>query len=419
MKKILFYLFGVALLTAFHACSDNDSEQDDSIVPDKQQAIDAIVKVLEARSELSDFKDWFSAMNLSSISETQFTVFAPRNDTGNGTSFDSRAETLNGETVERHVVIGSYTKDQLTEGTVLKTVNGESVYVTRSGEEVQVNGIPLVGDAISAGQSKVYVIEEPLEERLAAYYVTIVEVRLLTKGNPESAPLEGVTVTGYDEDDNVIGTCQTGADGKATVEHVQPTLYYTISKDGYADKDNGWLVAGVDDNGNYIYVDANGDGILNLDDQVTSKYSIYHGDTEVEAADDPLYMIPVEQPSESDRIVFSEESQSYASEGIRFGAASDNETLYFTTNQMWSVEMTSNEWCTVSPVSGSVGNGSFTVSVTENTEDTDRSTSITLTAGTASQTLRVMQKGKEVEPENPSDVTSGNEGYGEDVVTWD
>ena len=97
------------------------------------------------------------------------------------------------------------------------------------------------------------------------------------------------------------------------------------------------------------------------------------------------------EPSVDAEITFTEESQSYVSGGMTFEAAADSKTVHFTTNQAWDVEVASGEWCTVSPASGSAGSGSFTVSVTENTEDADRSTSITLTAGTASQTLQVTQ----------------------------
>ena len=70
-----------------------------------------------------------------------------------------------------------------------------------------------------------FTVTEPLEERAAAYYVTKMQVNLLTKGNPEPAPLEGVTITVYDENDEnyvVIGTWQTDADGVVVIEHVQP-----------------------------------------------------------------------------------------------------------------------------------------------------------------------------------------------------
>ena len=76
--------------------------------------------------------------------------------------------------------------------------------------------------------------------------------------------------------------------------HVQPTIYYTVSKEGYSDTVNGWRVSGVDENGEYMYVDYNGDGVLDNNDVITEKYSWYHGDTEVESAPSPCYMVPVE-----------------------------------------------------------------------------------------------------------------------------
>lgn len=294
MKKLFMYVAGFMLLTAFPACSDDDSEQtSETPVSEEQQAIDDMVEALEAQPDLSDFMNWLSVVDMSGVNGSEFTAFAPKNGTGNGTEF-SRAETLTEETIGRHVVVGSYTKDQLTEGMVLKSVNGENVYVTRDGENVRVNGIIIEGDGISAGKGRVFTVTEPLEERAAAYYVTKIQVNLLTKGNPEPAPLEGVTVTVYDENDVVIGTWKTNADGAAVIEHVQPTIYYTVSKEGYSDTVNGWRVSGVDENGEYMYVDYNGDGVLDNNDVITEKYSWYHGDTEVESAPSPCYMVPVE-----------------------------------------------------------------------------------------------------------------------------
>ncbi len=294
MKKLFMYVAGFMLLTAFPACSDDDSEQtSETPVSEEQQAIDDMVEALETQPDLSDFMNWLSVVDMSGVDGAQFTAFAPKNGTGNGTEF-SRAETLTEETIGRHVVVGNYTKDQLIEGLVLKSVNGENVYVTRDGDNVRVNGIVIEDDGISAGQGRVFTVTEPLEERAAAYYVTKMQVNLLTRGNPEPAPLEGVTVTVYDENDVVIGTWKTDASGIALVEHVQPTIYYAVSKEGYSDTVNGWLVVGIDENGEYMYVDYNGDGVLDNNDVITEKYSWYHGDTEVESAPSPCYMVPVE-----------------------------------------------------------------------------------------------------------------------------
>ena len=99
-------------------------------------------------------------------------------------------------------------------------------------------------------------------------YTTAIKVNLVTQGNPTPAPLEGVTVTVYDsaENGNVIGTWTTNAEGIALVEHTQSTIYYTISKTGYSDTVlesvsgpngviAGWRVVGVDEDGNFEYLD--------------------------------------------------------------------------------------------------------------------------------------------------------------------
>ena len=210
MKKFFMYVAGFMLLTVFPACSDDDAEQpNENPVSEEQQAIDDMVEALETQPDLSDFKNWLSVVDMSGVDGAQFTAFAPKNGTGNGTEF-SRAETLTEETIGRHVVV-------------------------------------IEGDGIAAGQGRVFTVTEPLEERAAAYYVTKMQVNLLTKGNPEPAPLEGVTITVYDVNDEnyvVIGTWQTNADGAAVIEHVQPTIYYTVSKEGYSDTVNGWRVSG-------------------------------------------------------------------------------------------------------------------------------------------------------------------------------
>lgn len=93
-------------------------------------------------------------------------------------------------------------------------------------------------------------------------------------------------------------------------------------------------------------------------------------------------------------IVFSQESQSCVSDGVKFGHAADSEIISFSAGQDWRAEVNSSSWCVVSPLSGVAGNGSITISVSENTEETGRNTTITLKAGKSMKTLKVVQKGK-------------------------
>ena len=103
--------------------------------------------------------------------------------------------------------------------------------------------------------------------------------------------------------------------------------------------------------------------------------------------DDP---IEPDTPTVSE-IVLADKSQST----LEFDADASSQTVHFNTTQAWSAEVSSGDWCTVSPASGSVGNGSITVSVSENMEEAERSATVVLKAGGASQTLRVTQNGAE------------------------
>lgn len=99
--------------------------------------------------------------------------------------------------------------------------------------------------------------------------------------------------------------------------------------------------------------------------------------------DDP---IEPDTPTVSE-IVLADKSQST----LEFDADASSQTVHFNTTQAWSAEVSSGDWCTVSPASGSVGNGSITVSVSENMEEAERSATVVLKAGEASLDLEVTQ----------------------------
>ena len=86
-------------------------------------------------------------------------------------------------------------------------------------------------------------------------------------------------------------------------------------------------------------------------------------------------------------IILADKNQST----LEFDAGASSQTVRFSTTQTWSAEVSSGDWCTVSPASGSAGNGSITVSVSENTEEAERSVTVTLKAGEASLDLEVTQ----------------------------
>ena len=73
-------------------------------------------------------------------------------------------------------------------------------------------------------------------------------------------------------------------------------------------------------------------------------------------------------------------------------------TISFNASTAWTAQAVNdraNTWCTISPTRGNAGIGNITITSNANTEPNERSASINIKAGTASQTIRVTQKQKD------------------------
>ena len=66
-------------------------------------------------------------------------------------------------------------------------------------------------------------------------------------------------------------------------------------------------------------------------------------------------------------------------------------SISFTTNKDWTA-ISNQSWCVVSPTSGISGSANIQVSVSRNEETQQRTANITLTAGTASASITVIQE---------------------------
>lgn len=180
--------------------------------------------------------------------------------------------------IKRHIAKGRYGKEELTDGKVLESINGENLYVTRAGEEVYVNGVALLGEAIPAGNSFVYVVPEVMEEKKepVEVYTTTVQVREIVQGDALEKPLEEVLVAAFKvgrdslgtyTKGNSLGIWHTDGQGLAVIRHMeQPVLFY-VRKTDYSNKYGNYLLAGIGADGQFIYADKNGDGILTREDQ--------------------------------------------------------------------------------------------------------------------------------------------------------
>lgn len=273
MKTLAYYLLGIFSLCILNAC-DNEENPTPEPPPSKgEEAVQEIVEVLkESKPEVSQFVEILEKVDVADLTQDELTVFAVKNK-----NTASRAAVLDTASIKNHIAKGSYTKDDLKDGTKLTSISNETLYVTRTEDDVQINGVKIEGNAIKAGNSYVYVVPEviPMIEAPVTYkHQTTIKVNLIDKGYK---PLENVTIAAKNGNTGAeIGTYTTDATGTAVISHNCDTLAYTLHKEGHSNLADGYLLAGMTENGNLSYVDLNGDGEINEVDKVSGEPYIYY-----------------------------------------------------------------------------------------------------------------------------------------------
>lgn len=273
MKTLAYYLLGIFSLCLLNACSDEDNPTPEPPLSKGQEEVLKIVEVLkESNPEVSQFVEILEKVNVADLTQDELTVFAVKN-----TSTASRAAVLDTASIKNHIVKGRYAKEDLTDGSTLTSISNETLYVTRTENDVQINGVKIEGNAIPAGNSYVYVVPEviPVIETPATYkHQTTIIVNLIDKGYK---PLENVTIAAKNGNTGAeIGTYTTDATGTAIISHNCDTLTYTLHKEGHSNLADGYLLAGMTEDGNLSYVDLNGDGEINEVDKVSGEPYIYY-----------------------------------------------------------------------------------------------------------------------------------------------
>ena len=264
MKTLAYYLLGIFSLCLLNACSDEDNPTPEPPPSKGQEAVQEIVEILkESNPEVSQFVEILEKVNVADLTQDNLTVFAVKN-----TSTASRAAVLDTASIKNHIVKGSYTKDDLKDDTKLTSISNETLYVTRTEDDVQINGVKIEGNAIKAGNSYVYVVPEVIP-MIEAPTIPLHETTIITK-LPTGEALAGVNIEAKDGRGNLLGTFTTNENGEAIIQHQSDTLSYVISKENFSNLHDGFLIAGMDENGNLIYADLNGDGLINVDDKVSS-----------------------------------------------------------------------------------------------------------------------------------------------------
>ncbi|WP_317309415.1 fasciclin domain-containing protein [Phocaeicola plebeius] len=307
MKTLTYYLLGIFSLCLLNACSDEDNPTPEPPPSKGQEEVQKIVEVLESQTEISQFVDMLKQVDVADLNENQLTVFAVKNP-----NTASRTAQLDSASIKNHIVKGRYAKEDLTDGSTLTSISNETLYVTRTENDVLINGVKIEGNAIPAGNSYVYVVPEviPMIEAPATYkhQTTIIVKELIAKNYPSLPLLAEVTIEAKDGSNQPVGTFKTNTEGSVVISHNCDTLIYRLQKTDYADLNDGWIYAGtLDENGNYMYKDLNGDAKLDINDKVNNiewPYQvIYEKDAQEVNSIHEHFMVPVEKTEEISRVL--------------------------------------------------------------------------------------------------------------------
>lgn len=321
MKTLAYYLLGIFSLCLLNACSDEDNPTPEPPPSKGQEEVQKIVEVLkESNPEVSQFVEILEKVNVADLTQDELTVFAVKN-----TSTASRAAVLDTASIKNHIVKGRYAKEDLTDGSTLTSISNETLYVTRTENDVQINGVKIEGNAIPAGNSYVYVVPEviPMIEAPATYkhQTTIIVKELIAKNYPSLPLLAEVTIEAKDGSNQPVGTFKTNTEGSVVISHNCDTLIYRLQKTDYADLNDGWIYAGtLDKNGNYMYKDLNGDAKLDINDKVNNiewPYQvIYEKDAQEVNSIHEHFMVPVDKIEEINKIWYETMSNYYENNEI-------------------------------------------------------------------------------------------------------
>lgn len=260
MKNKLFMLLCGLLVCFISACSDDEQEQQ---APPKEtpEVIKEVVETLkEAAPQASDFLEILKQTDLTGVTAEKLTVFAVKNETPTRTGMG-----LDTTSVKRHVAIGSYKKEELTDGQELTSIGGDKLLVSRIGEEVSVNGVVITGEAIPAGDSYIYIVSKVIpehEEKPILHETTFKVWNLLNYDYMDDRePLADVTIKVFNTSKEFLGDYITETSGDILVRHASDTILYQLVKEGYQ-----------------TCIDYNGDGKINTDELTEGKnILIYDG----------------------------------------------------------------------------------------------------------------------------------------------
>lgn len=154
----MWFIAIIIMLSAVSCNKDNGPETPP--MSKGEETVQNIALALDSKPEVSQFVEILKKVELPDVNEDRLTVFAVRN-----SLVSTRAVVLDSVSVKRHIAVGGYSRDALTDGLVLKSANGENLYISHAGNDILVNGVKIESDEIAVENSYVYIVPEVFEEQ--------------------------------------------------------------------------------------------------------------------------------------------------------------------------------------------------------------------------------------------------------------
>jgi len=289
MKKM--YLFFLASMGMLFSCKKSDHPAGP---PNPGQLSATISGELGKTDSLSTFNAYFKTATLADADVSGgITVFALAN-SAMGTSTTGAGATMpDASLLKDYIVKGVLKASDLTNGKSLISLSGKTLKVTVSGDTIRVNGVIIKSTPILTGTNYAVYLARQLFQSAAPVVITVWDATKWTasKTSGELAAQASVSLYLHPEDYVSQGTpaytALTGNDGTVTFSSLAPgTNYYVVVTKGaisnvlsqyslpYDGSYLGFGVTGItlDGSGNYVKLDANGDGQVNLSDIISQPY---------------------------------------------------------------------------------------------------------------------------------------------------
>jgi hypothetical protein len=246
MKKLPLLVLACLLFTI--ACR---KDKDKAAPPDQsgqgEELTAAITTEIAGIDSLSSFKEYLKDLKISDADAAAgITVLAPVNSAfvdpgGRKAAPDGsglREALPDSSNLEDYIVKGIFPLTALTDGKKLTTLSGNTLTVSKDGEDTRINGILLGTKELASSDKSVVYSLAGLIKKSPAITVTVWDAARWAAGKPKGTVAEGVTVSLYhSQEDYASGkaaayTATTGADGKAKFKDLAAGVYYILAEKG-------------------------------------------------------------------------------------------------------------------------------------------------------------------------------------------